>query len=277
MSTDSLIPISEVNRLLSLGVGDAERLRHILESVERNRPLYQSDIRYVTNLAATYPEAKAPATEPQADLAAKPDVIPDEPGHDMFKYPYMARGEGAEARGQTPPGVSGTESRPANRYKSEGVALCLSLTAGIFGFFGLGHRYVGAVWRGLGLLYLGWTLLALNLLGTVPLVISEVLARMGLHQGGSYWPLLLELLGYDPGVYSAPVIALLAVLPASFLTTLIWQALGAQRLCKRHNAMIDESGRDLFPITQRRKAAFAVISVVPAITGVVVMTAAVLL
>lgn len=43
-----------VQRLLDLKLGDLGRLEHIMETLEKNKPLYRSDERYVTSLISNY-------------------------------------------------------------------------------------------------------------------------------------------------------------------------------------------------------------------------------
>lgn len=262
-----MITISEIRRLIELNVGDTERLRHIQESIEHSRPLYQSDIRYVTNLSLTYPEETTVGAPPAAEPAQSGP--PQETEHvagtnvgdahvaGMFSHPYTTP---SPTDMQEEPAAP--QYRGAGAYKSEGVALCLSLTLGLVGFFGLGHRYVGAVWRGLGLLYLGWILTALNLLGPIPLAVSITLSKAGVASG-SYWPPLLNILGYPQGAYTVSSMALIAVLPVAFLVTLVWQAHGAHNLCKKYNLHMEKNGSKMVSLTKRQKATFAALAATP--------------
>lgn len=152
--------------------------------------------------------------------------------------------------------------RGSEKYKSRGVALCLSFL-GFFGFFGLGHRYVGNIWRSLGLLYLGWALVILNFLGAMPLAISNISVPLGLDSDGIHWPVLLEILGYRQGAYPAVAIALIAISPIAFFATMIWQAVNAQTLCKKYNTHMDITGSRLYLPTKTQKAAFVLIATIP--------------
>ncbi len=48
---------STVQRLLDLKLGDLGRLEYIMETMEKNKPLYRSDQKYVTSLIANYLDA----------------------------------------------------------------------------------------------------------------------------------------------------------------------------------------------------------------------------
>lgn len=65
--------------------------------------------------------------------------------------------------------------RGSTKYKSEGTSLVLSLFFGLFGFLGIGHRYVGVIGKSLGLLYARWILLILSLVGYIPLITESMM------------------------------------------------------------------------------------------------------
>jgi hypothetical protein len=245
-----LISKHDVESLLSAGLGDTERLRFILESIEQQKTLYQSDIRYVQNLLSLYAPKPEPPQTLQSDVepADLPKEIPPaEQTPDISQMP------------QNTPIYRGSE-----KYKSRGVALCLSFL-GFLGFFGLGHHYVGNIWRSLGLLYLGWALVILNFLGAMPLAISNISVPLGLDSDGIHWPILLEILGYQHGAYTAAAVALIVISPIAFFVTLVWQAVNAQTLCKKYNTHMDLTGSRLYIPTRTQKAAFVLIATIPAI------------
>jgi hypothetical protein len=248
-----LISKHDVEALLSAGLGDIERLRFILESIEQQKTLYQSDIRYVQNLLSLYtPKPESPPVQQASD--AKPESL--------FQEPELSLAE------QTPDAFQVPQDLPVYRgsekYKSRGVALCLSFL-GFLGFFGLGHHYVGNIWRSLGLLYLGWALVILNFLGAMPLAISNISVPLGLDSDGIHWPMLLEILGYKHGAYTAAAVALIVISPIAFFATLIWQAVNAQSICKKYNTHMDMTGSRLYLPTKTQKAAFVLIATIPAI------------
>ncbi|MEM3144129.1 MAG: hypothetical protein QXG67_03655 [Candidatus Nitrosotenuis sp.] len=251
-----MISKHDVESLLSAGLGDTERLKFILESIEQQKTLYQSDIRYVQNLLSLY----APKPNPPQALQT-----PNESTDQLNETPLAEQTPDISQMPQDAPVYRGSE-----KYKSRGVALCLSFL-GFLGFFGLGHRYVGNIWRSLGLLYLGWALVMLNFLGAMPLAISNLSVPLGLDSDGIHWPILLEILGYQHGAYPAAAIALIVVSPIAFFATLIWQAVNAQTLCKKYNTHMDMTGGSLYMPTKTQKAAFILIATIPAIALVLLM------
>jgi hypothetical protein len=219
--------------------------------------LYQSDIRYVQNLLSLY----EPKPEPPQNLQ------PNVESADSKEIPFAEQTPDISQMPQDIPVYRGSE-----KYKSRGVALCLSFL-GFFGFFGLGHHYVGNIWRSLGLLYLGWALVILNFLGAMPLAISNISVPLGLDSDGIHWPILLEILGYQHGAYPAAAVALIVISPIAFFATLIWQAVNAQALCKKYNTHMDLTGIGLYLPTKAQKAAYILIATTPAVALALLMAA----
>jgi TM2 domain-containing membrane protein YozV len=52
--------------------------------------------------------------------------------------------------------------RIANQTKSNGTAIVIALIAGILGFNGIGHFYIGKIVRGITLLIVGWILIVMT-------------------------------------------------------------------------------------------------------------------
>ena len=109
--TDELIDY--VTYLIDSKKGDIGRLGYILSALQDGKSLYNSDKKYLDSLIATYIRRS------------------DQKSLEILH------------------GKSSTEYRGSNHYKSEGTALVLSLLFGLFGFVGLGHRYVGHVAKSL--------------------------------------------------------------------------------------------------------------------------------
>jgi len=55
--------VRDVRTLLASGKGDASRLRDILESIKQGNPVYMSDYKYVSNLAAEGDQQSAEVQE----------------------------------------------------------------------------------------------------------------------------------------------------------------------------------------------------------------------
>lgn len=54
--------LDDVNRILELGYGDIPRLKHIKETLEKNKMLYVSDRKYLHKLTQDYPEQQQEKT-----------------------------------------------------------------------------------------------------------------------------------------------------------------------------------------------------------------------
>lgn len=52
----------------------------------------------------------------------------------------------------------------ASQTKNPGTAIIIALIAGILGFNGIGHMYIGKISKGIILLIVGWIILALTIL-----------------------------------------------------------------------------------------------------------------
>lgn len=52
----------------------------------------------------------------------------------------------------------------ASQTKNPGTAIIIALIAGILGFNGIGHMYIGKIGKGIILLIVGWIILALTIL-----------------------------------------------------------------------------------------------------------------
>jgi len=48
--------LEDVNRMLDIGYGDIPRLKHIKETLEKNKMLYVSDRKYLQKLTQDHPE-----------------------------------------------------------------------------------------------------------------------------------------------------------------------------------------------------------------------------
>ena len=54
--------LEDVNRMLEIGYGDIPRLKHIKETLEKNKMLYVSDRKYLHKLTEDHPDPPKPDT-----------------------------------------------------------------------------------------------------------------------------------------------------------------------------------------------------------------------
>jgi len=77
--------------------------------------------------------------------------------------------------------------------KDPGLAALIAAVGGLFGLFGLGHIYVGAIGKGIALMLLNWILVFLGII-TIPILIGFII-------------LIIDLLLYFYQIYDAYSIA----------------------------------------------------------------------
>lgn len=259
--------LEDVKRLLFLGVGDTARLQHIEDSLNNNRTVYMSDRKYVEDLIIKH-FSKNDTFESTQETAT--DNVSEDPEKNNFEFTENQEhitNENNQLGDTTNESITGNiVYRGANRYKSEGTTLCLSLFIGFLGFFGLGQRYVGNTLRSLGLLYLGWFLLSATLVAIIPFLFGLVPALFHLQTAnnyGYYSNPLLQMLAYQSGTTQIIILALMVITPITFFAVLIWQAFDARNLCRKYNKHMDESGKELFVLTRQNKINYFFVATAP--------------
>jgi len=158
--------------------------------------------------------------------------------------------------------------RGFTKYKSEGTSLVLSLFFGLFGFLGIGHRYVGTIGKSLGLLYAGWILIGLSLLGFLPLL-NDTITKSINPQYQSYYSNVLPLMTMTNsfGLVNSVIlyIILLVVVPIAYLALFIWQILDVRNETRKFNDFMDRMGQQLYYVSEEKKVAYALIFCAPLI------------
>jgi TM2 domain-containing membrane protein YozV len=112
-----------------------------------------------------------------------------------------------QPRPQPHPIQSSSSTIVTSSMKNPGTAVLIAIIAGIFGFQGIGHMYLGKVAYGIGLLLLGWTI--------------GILALFVLIGGGIAMAVLLWIVG---------------------IALWIWQAHNANKLAKYYNEYLVQKG-----------------------------------
>jgi hypothetical protein len=226
--TDELIDY--VVHLIDSKKGDIGRLNYMLETLRDGKSLYNSDKKYPDSLISTY---IGPSAQKSLEILH---------------------------------GKSSTEYRGSNHYKSEGTALVLSLLFGLFGFMGLGHRYVGHVAKSLAILYLGWALQILLLLTGVFATIYPMI----FHQSPdsnllpfSSTNVLTNGLNLDNFWISILTYSIFFVGLIGYVILYIWQIFDSRNVTRRFNKIMDQTGKQLYKMTRAKKIAFILIALGP--------------
>ncbi len=154
--------------------------------------------------------------------------------------------------------------RGANRYKSEGTTLVLSLFFGILGFMGVGHRYVGNVARSISLLYAGGAIMisAVLIVGIVASTTENEEIPPFAHSNSLPIPHDMEQ-SVVSSLGSTILIGIAIALPIGYLALFVWQILDARRQARLFNDQMDKTGKEFFEVTQIKKIAYAGALVLP--------------
>lgn len=148
--------------------------------------------------------------------------------------------------------------RGATTYKSEGTSLVLSLLFGAFGFLGIAHRYIGNIGRSLALLYSGWILIFLSLVGLSPLI-NEYIEKSLYPQYADYYGsfgAVVNPWGMNYQQSEVFYITFLIVIPIAYFVLFIWQIFDARNQTRKFNDFMDKSGSQLYEMTIGKKIAY---------------------
>jgi hypothetical protein len=234
--TDELIDY--VTYLIDSKKGDIGRLGYILSALQDGKSLYNSDKKYLDSLIATYIRRS------------------DQKSLEILH------------------GKTSTEYRGSNHYKSEGTALVLSLLFGLFGFVGLGHRYIGHVTKSLAILYLGWTLLLLPFLSGILASYSTMILPQSL--GSNLLPFSLANVlvnGLNLDYFWVPILMYSMVIVGSigYFVLYIWQIFDSRNVTRRFNRIMDQTGEQLYKMTLAKKIAFILIALGPIYAAILIV------
>jgi len=116
-------------------------------------------------------------------------------------------------------------TKSIRNYKSEGVTLVLSILAGLLGFMGIGHIYVGKVKRGVGILFGGF------FIWFIVLILPSVAAGL---KGDTTFSDVNSLV---PVAVASMIIGI-----AGGIALFIWQILNSRKLCRQYNEHYEQHG-----------------------------------
>lgn len=221
--------LSLIDRLIGLGKGDIERLKHIRKFLVDGKDLYVTDKRYLESLLEKY----EPEIHPEKQLNNNTIPYSDSDPLHILKN-RLAKGEitmkefnelkktltddndvdklknevkNVHEKMEKIQDEQNAEILIKERGKNESITIILSLVLGLIGLQGIGHMYVGKVGKGIGILILS---LALFVAGIAILYL---------------WAFGVVLYLWDFGV----------VLLIIYYIMFIWQIFDARKLCQIYN------------------------------------------
>lgn len=215
----------QIDSLIKLGIGDIERLKHIKQSLEQNKPIYNSDkdyveklvLQHISNLTKNNESEKEHGSNNSVNSGSETSsnvVYCGKCGHGISETTNFCPKCGAEINQNsrsTNYGQPNSYSQPNQRlqrppeWKNEGTTLILSILLGFLGICGIGHIYVGKLERGIVILIVGIILLVIGIIGLV-VVVGAILLVL-------YIPLF------------------------------IWQILDSRKVCREYNDYYEQHGR----------------------------------
>lgn len=200
--------LDDVNKLLKQNIGDIARLEHIKNSIENNKPLYDSDKKYLEEISQklkpTENIEKTPKNNPYVNTRTDEKLETKNLG---VEEKLKIAEEKIDKLTQDAKNKEEIEYRK-NYYKSEGTTLVLAIVLGILGINGVGHIYVGKIGKGIWILIGSLILLAIGI-ATVAFMV-----------------------GY----------ALIFV----YVLIWIWQIIDSKKICKEYNDYLRQTGKTLW-------------------------------
>ena len=241
-----------INELISKGMGDEHRLQHIKSSLEKNRPLFDSDKNYVNRLIEKLKETpEKPKTEnetieyitcnrckksiatntefcPKCGVPIKESIeqktrLQEKPTR-IVQDEVMSQDTPVEIKERQPTleeilkKTSYAKQNDSVKTKDEAITLILAIFFGLAGFNGLGHIYVGKILKGVGIMF-GNLILFIMMIATMLVVVIEKA------------DLSLTIIR----------IVLFIIFTAAFLTVFVWQVFNARESCKVYNWTFNET------------------------------------
>lgn len=230
----NIVPMNpdQIDSLIKLGIGDMERLKHIKQSIEQGKTVYNSDRDYVerlisqqiANLAKNNESEteKVENVEPKSESEMNSNVAYcGKCGQKVDGTIYFCpkcgsqinqsdskRIENNYQNSHSQSNANSRLQRPAE-WKSESITLLLSILLGLFGIQGVGHMYVGKIVKGVVIL-----------IGSFVLFIVAIV-------------LVLTIVGAVIGI---PLIII-------YIVMFIWQILDSRKLCREYNDYYEQYGK----------------------------------
>ena len=219
MSDDLSVKILE---LIIKNIGDTARLNHILESIQKNKTIYNSDQKYVESLLPKLSKKNKVNSEDKTNEELSKESMMKEDEKEVSNVQLkrsldeaIKKIEKLEEKSmieeKTPSKdlekslniatkkIDSLENKAKDQayreqfYKSTGTTLVLSLVLGLFGLLGLGHMYIGKESKGWHLLVIGLVLIVVGIflwsMGGIGIILIIVYYALWVYQFSNSWNL----------------------------------------------------------------------------------------
>ncbi len=240
--------LDQIDSLIKSGIGDIERLKHIKQSLEEGRIVYNSDKAYVEKLVLQHDSSNIknsdssqktldevePSNESD-DESTKSDVAYcGKCGQKVAISNNFCQKCGAKTnqnnsdssgynQQNSQPNVSSRLQRPPE-WKSVSITTILSVIIGLFGIQGVGHFYLGKIGRGIGILIAPLVLLIIGMAGLMSLTAVSVYSNA------------------PEGVIIGYVIFGIGSI-VFYIFMFFWQIFDARKLCRYYNDYLEKNNR----------------------------------
>ena len=221
--------IKSINSLIKSGIGERDRLEHILSTVSEGKYLYLSDKNYLENLLRSIPVQNESSHLRSEDNEVTNEILKElrslnkriERMEDVNKF---AKEENDESK-STEPRQNLIQEKPNEKIhkkrittKNEDLTLSLSVVLGLIGISGISHIYLNKIAKGAGIIIISFILI-----GSSVYFLSTNILENVLHIS----------IGRN---------AFVIILIVSYLGLYIYQILDARKLCLIYNKYVAEYG-----------------------------------
>lgn len=231
--------LDQLETLIKLGVGDIERLKHIKQSLEEGRIIYNSDNAYVEKLVLQHISSISknrdssqktldevePSNEESDDESTESEINSNVAfcgncGQKVAISNNFCQKCGAKINQnnsnssdsqQNSYSQPNASSRLQRHPKDETLTLLLSFVLGMFGIQGVGHMYVGKVGTGVAYLIVSIIIMAIAVVN-----LTNIQSAFGI-------------------IIGIPCIIM-------YIVMFIWQVLDSRKLCREYNDYYEQHG-----------------------------------
>ena len=200
--------IKIVRQLIESGMGDSERLVHILDRLEGGKYLYLSDQRYLENLLSTNENVtNTPAPRESPEFESLETELKDI----NLRLEKILQNKATSEKKITDDIQA---SNKVIRSKNEDITLVLSVVLGLISLQGIGHIYLQKTAKGFGIL-------------VTSLIISSLSVSYVLGSIKNSIPPFLQ-------AYFIPILI------GGYFGLYIFQILDSRKLCAKYNTYLSE-------------------------------------
>ena len=220
--------IKSINSLIKSGIGERDRLEHILSTVSDGKYLYLSDKNYLETLLQSIPGQNESSHIKSEDKDVTNEILEElrslNKKVEQIEATKFDKGEKEESK-PTASHQDIIQEKPSEEIhkkrltpKNEDLTLSLSVVLGLVGLSGISHIYLNKIAKGAGIIIISFMLI-----------------------GSSVYFLSTNILKNE---LSIPIVrnALAIILIVSYLGLYIYQILDARKLCLTYNAYVTEHG-----------------------------------